>query len=90
MRHEKIPETHVLATLLAGNECLDVQWEKYLLHIAYLQIISEYLDAVLSNCLSVRPSHCCLEHISKSIEGDLMKLDTLIEGHEENCTMQET
>ena len=39
--------------------------------------------------LSVHPSHCCPEHISKSIEGNLMKLDTLIEGHEGNCRMQE-
>ena len=39
--------------------------------------------------LSVRLSHFCLEHISKNIEGNLMKLDTLIEGHEENCRMQE-
>ena len=37
------------------------------------------------NCLS----HFCPEHISKSIEGNLMKPDTLIEGHEENCIMQE-
>ena len=28
-------------------------------------------------------------HISKIIEGNLMKLDTLIEGHEENSRMQE-
>ena len=38
---------------------------------------------------SVRPSHFCSEHISKSIKDNLMKLDTLIEGHEENSTMQE-
>ena len=38
---------------------------------------------------SVRPSHFCPEHISKSIEANLMKLDTLIEGHEGNCRMQE-
>ena len=38
---------------------------------------------------SGRPSNFCPEHISKSIEGNLMKLDTLIEGREENCTMQE-
>ena len=37
----------------------------------------------------VRPSHFCQEHISKSIEGNLMKLDTLVEGHEGNCRMQE-
>ena len=35
-------------------------------------------------CRSIRP-----EHISKSIEGNLMKLDTLIDGHEGNCIMQE-
>ena len=40
--------------------------------------------------LSVCLSHFCPEHISKSIEGNLMKLDTLIEGHEGNCRMQET
>ena len=43
--------------------------------------------------LSVRPSDrssvtLCPEHISKSIEGNLIKLDTLIEGHEGNCRMQ--
>ena len=32
----------------------------------------------------VRPSHFCPEHISKSIEGNLVKPDALIEGHEEN------
>ena len=37
-----------------------------------------------------RPSNFCPDHISKSIEGNLMKLDTLIEGHEGNCRMQET
>ena len=43
------------------------------------------------DALSVGPSlsHLCPEHISKSIEVKLMKLDTLIEGHEENCRMQE-
>ena len=42
------------------------------------------------SCRFVHPSsHFCLEHISKSIEGNLMKLDTLIEGHEGNCRMQE-
>ena len=30
--------------------------------------------------LTICQSHFCLEHISKSIEGNLMKLDTLIEG----------
>ena len=40
-------------------------------------------------CPSIRPSHFCPEHVSKSIEGYLMKLDTLIEGHEENRRMQE-
>ena len=39
--------------------------------------------------LSIHPSHFCLEHISKSIEGNLMKLDTVIEGYEGNCRMQE-
>ena len=43
----------------------------------------------LSDRPSVCPSHFCLEHISKSIEGNLMKLDTLIEGHEGNCRKQE-
>ena len=36
-------------------------------------------------CPSVCLSHFCPEHISKSIEGNLMKLDTLIEGHNRNC-----
>ena len=39
---------------------------------------------------SVRLSHFCLDHIFKSIEGNLMKLDTLIEGHEGNCKMQKS
>ena len=39
--------------------------------------------------LSVRPSHFCPEHVSESIEGNLMKPDTLIEGREGNCRMQE-
>ena len=34
-------------------------------------------------------SHFCLEHMSKSIEDNLMKIDTLIEGHEGICRMQE-
>ena len=38
---------------------------------------------------TVRPSHFWSEHISKSIEDNLMKLSTLIEGHEENFTIQE-
>ena len=45
---------------------------------------------------SVRPSvrasvrHTFVRSISlKRIEGNLMKLDTLIEGHEENCRMQD-
>ena len=56
--------------------------------------------AAFSVHLTVRPSHFCLEHISKSIEDGLMKLDTLIEDrlmkldkliedHEGNCRMQE-
>ena len=36
-----------------------------------------------------RLSHVCLEQISKSIEGNLMKLDTLIDIHEGNCRLQE-
>ena len=39
--------------------------------------------------LSVRLSQFYPEHISKSFEGYLMKLDTLIEVHEGNCRMQE-
>ena len=38
---------------------------------------------------SVRLSHVCPEHISKSTVGNLMKLDTLKEGNEGNCRMQE-
>ena len=37
----------------------------------------------------VRPSHFCPEHIPKIIEGNSMKLYTLIEGDEGNCRMQE-
>ena len=36
---------------------------------------------VYSRRLTVCPSHFRPEHISKSIEGNLMKLDTLKEGH---------
>ena len=39
--------------------------------------------------MSVRPSHFCPEHISKSIESDLMKLYILIDGYNENCRIQE-
>ena len=49
----------------------------------------EHKFAALSIRLSIRLLHFCLEHISKSIEGNLMKLDTPIEGHEGNCRMQE-
>ena len=38
---------------------------------------------------SICLSHFCPEHISKSIEDNLMKLDTLIEGYQENFRMQE-
>ena len=53
------------------------------------------LSPVLAGCynhlykMSVHPSHFCPEHISKSIEDNLMKRNTLIEGYEENCRMQE-
>ena len=36
----------------------------------------------------VCPSHFCPDHISKSIESNLMKLDTLIEGREWDFRMQ--
>ena len=38
---------------------------------------------------SIHSSHFFPENISKSIEGNLMKLDTVIEAHEEDCRMQE-
>ena len=47
------------------------------------------LSIHLTICLSFRPSHFCPENISKSIEDNLMKLDTLIEGHKGNFKMQE-
>ena len=49
----------------------------------------EHIVAALSVRPSVHPSHFYPEHISQSIEGNLMKIETLIEGQEENCTMQE-
>ena len=49
----------------------------------------EHLVAPLSNRPSDCPSHFSPEHISKSIEVNLMKLDTLIEGPEGNRRMQE-
>ena len=45
--------------------------------------------ATLSVQPSIPPSHFCLEHISKSIEGNLMNLDTMIAGHEVNPRMLE-
>ena len=46
---------------------------------------------LLPLCPSVhRPSVTLLSgEISKNIEGNLMKFDTLIEGHKKNCRMQE-
>ena len=41
-----------------------------------------HIVAALSVHLTVRPSYFRPEHISKSIEGNLMKLDTLLVGHE--------
>ena len=46
------------------------------------------LSAGPSVRLSDRPSHFCPDHISKSIEGYLMKLDSLIEIHEAYCRIQ--
>ena len=43
-KHEKIPETHVLVTLLAGNAWLFNAKKKEFLHIRYQQVISQYLD----------------------------------------------
>ena len=37
----------------------------------------------------VRPSQFYPDHISKNVEGNLMKCYTLIEGYEVNCRMQE-
>ena len=53
------------------------------------QVIAEPVRArtvTLSQVIAepVRPSHFCPEHISKSIEGNLLKLDTLIEVHDGN------
>ena len=48
------------------------------------QVITELIPFLI--CAKIR---YCLEHISKSIEGNLMKLDTLIEGYKGNCRMQE-
>ena len=49
----------------------------------------EHIATALSVRPTVRPSHFCPELISKSFKGNLMKLDTLIEGHKANCRMQE-
>ena len=50
----------------------------------------EYIVVALSVRPSVRLSvNLCTEHISKSIEGNSMRRNTLIESHEEDCTMQE-
>ena len=40
-------------------------------------------------CPTIHRSHFCPEHISKNIEGNLMKVDTLIDGDEKNCTKQD-
>ena len=47
----------------------------------------EKIVAALSVRLTV--CHFCPEHISKAVKGNLMKLDTLKEGNEGNCRMQE-
>ena len=43
LRHEKFPETHVLATLLTGYALL-FNGKKNILHIRYQQVISEFPD----------------------------------------------
>ena len=43
LRHEKFPETHVLATLLTGNTLL-FNGKKNILRIRYQQVISEFPD----------------------------------------------
>ena len=48
----------------------------------------EQTVAALSVRQSVRPSQFCPQHISKSIEDNLMKLDTLIKGLKENGRLQ--
>ena len=44
LRHEKFPETHVLATLLTGNALVINGKKKDILHIRYQQVISEFPD----------------------------------------------
>ena len=43
LRHEKFPETHVLAILLTGNALLFME-KKDILHIKYQRVISEFPD----------------------------------------------
>ena len=43
LRHEKFPETLVLATLLTGNALL-LSGKKDIVHIRYQQVISEFRD----------------------------------------------
>ena len=43
-----------------------------------------FTDALIFNCFAVK---ACPRHISKIIEGNFMKRDTLIEDYKENCRM---
>ena len=64
-------------------------FEFFLSSVEFLYSLKgEHIGADLSVHLTVRPTHFCPEHISKSIKDNLMKLDTLIEGHQGNCRMQ--
>ena len=69
---------------------LSVHRNRYILVCLKILDTSMYFNEIYSSVpLFVRLSLFCPEHISKSIEGNFMKLVTLIEGHEKNCRMQE-
>ena len=61
-----------------------------LMHLPLISFLCSPKGEHIVLALSDHPSHFCPESISKSTEVKLMKLDTLIEGHEGNCRMQES
>ena len=81
-----------LSSLVYGLRVTSSQAKGLIFLIIFLFFVENHLleNTKLSYVRqSICPSHFYPEHISKSIEVNLMKLDTLIEGHEGNCRMQE-
>ena len=57
-----------------------IQYEPEIPYLSSME--GRHIVAALSVHLTVHPSYFRPEHISKSIEVNLMKLDTLLAGHE--------